>query len=211
MVDTFESEPGGSRLLQAQQIEEARAAQLRETIPVAGEAFANVAPTPRRSRKLRRWAEESRKVGAALQMLEQNGMAVLHDRSIPGTDGNIEHFVVGNQGIVIVRVAPFKGRIRTKKTQVFVGGNNITIVMNGLAARVDTVRHMVGGDCEVHGALCLMDHKSDPKMFGPTMVGSTQGTIEELARRHAAMPPRDDISKLANDLDTIFLPATLLT
>ncbi len=211
MVETYESEPGGSRLLQAQRIEEARAAQLRETVPVAGAAFANVAPTPRRSRRLRRWAEESRKVGAALQMLEQNGMAVLHDRSIPGTDGNIEHFIVGNQGIIIVRAAPFKGRIRAKKKHVMVGGNNVTVVMNGLMARVDTVRHMIGGACEVHGALCLMDHRSEPKLFGTTSIGSTQGTIEELARVHASLPPRDDISKLANELDTIFLPATLLT
>lgn len=210
MVDVYESEPGGSRMLQAQQIEEARATQLKETVPVAGAAFASVAPTPRRSRRLRKWAAESRKVGAALQMLEQNGMAVLHDRSIPGTDGNIEHFVVGNQGIVIVRVAPFKGRIRAKKKRVFVGGNDVTVVMTGLNARVDTVRHMVGGACEVHGALCLMDHRSDPKMFGSTSIGSTKGTIDELARVHASLPARDDISKLANELDTIFLPATLL-
>lgn len=210
MVDVVESEPGGSRLLQAQQIEDARAAQVRSVVPVAGGAIANIAPTPKRSRKLRKWADESRKVGAALQMLQQNGMAVLHDRSIPGTDGNIEHFVIGNQGIVVVRAAPFKGRIKTKKRDVLVGGNNITVVLTGLAARVDTVRHMIGGACEVQGALCLMDHRSDPKMFGPTSVGSTQGTIEQLARVHAGAPPRDDIGKIANELDTIFLPATLL-
>jgi hypothetical protein len=198
-------------MLQAQQLEDARAQDIIERHKIAGPAFVSATPTPRRSRKLRRWAEESRKVGSALTLLQQNGLAVLHDRSIPGTDGNIEHFVVGNQGIVIVRAAPFKGRIRTRKNDVHIGGNNVTIVVNGLLSRVDTVRHMVGGECDVQGALCLMDHKTHPKMFGKTMIGSTQGTIEELAQMHASLPPRDDIAKLANDLDTIFLPATLLT
>ena len=188
-----------------------REIQVRAKHPVLGKAIIAVTRTPKGSRHLGKRAELIGKVGEELQALTESGLVVLHDRSIPGTSGNIEHFVVGNHGVTVVRAATSRGRVRVTKKAVYVGGTDLTIVVNGLKTRIDTVRHMVGGDASVHGALALpREHKATLKEFGNIAVGPTQSLMNWLVEKHNATPPEVDIAGLAQSLNDVFIPAMLL-
>ena len=169
------------------------------------------ARTPRLRGKAGRRADEIRIVSTAMQSLTQYGLEVLHDRGVPGSDGVIEHVVVGNQGVHVVRSAQLKGRIRTTKKDIFIGGANCTVLVNGLMARIDTVRHMVGGECPVAGAFCLTRQKfGPPKKFSAVTFGNTQAIVEHLARQHRESEESLDLANIAEVLDGIFLPASIM-
>ena len=162
--------------------------------------------------KAARRADEVRIVSAAMHSLTQYGLEVLTDRGVPGSDGVIEHVVIGNQGVHVVRSAQLKGRIRTTKKDIYIGGANCTVLVNGLMARVDTVRHMVGGECNVAAAFCLTRVKfGQPKQFGAVTFGNTQAIVEHLARQHREADQRLDLANIAEVLDGIFLPASMMS
>ena len=170
------------------------------------------APTPRPRGKAGRRADEVRIVSNAMHSLRQYGLEVLTDRGVPGSDGVIEHVVVGNQGVRVVRSAQLKGRIRTTKKDIYIGGANCTVLVNGLMARIDTVRHMVGGECHVAGAFCLTRLKfGTPKVFGAVTFGNTQAIVEHLARQHRETEAHLDLANIAEVLDGIFLPASIMS
>jgi len=176
------------------------------------DAQASVAKEPKLRGKAGRRADEVRIVSTAVRSLTQYGLEVLTDRGVPGAEGVIEHVVVGNQGVHVVRSAQLKGRIRTTKNDIFIGGANCTILVNGLMARVDTVRHMVGGECNVAGAFCLTRLKfSQPTVFGTVTFGNTQALVEHLAREHRESKESLDLKKIAEALDGIFLPASVMS
>ena len=69
-----------------------------------------------------------------------NRIEVLNDRLIPGSDGGIEHVVVANHAVLIIRSSEAKGRVRTAKDTIHVGGSNLAIMLAGLNARLDTAQ-----------------------------------------------------------------------
>lgn len=177
----------------------------------AGDAPA-ATPAPNLNRWQRRRAEDAHRVGMALNVLTHYGVHVLHDRLVPGSDGTIEHVVIGNNGLTVVRSARLMGRIRSTKTELFIGGANATVLINGLRSRVNTVRHLVGGEAEVHGAFALMRRRRDVlKFHGSIAIGSTQALVDYLEQLHFDAPEDADLSGLTEELSGIFLPSTLLS
>lgn len=169
-------------------------------------------PAPPQNRKQRRRAEDAHRVGMALNMLTHYGVRVLHDRSVPGSDGTIEHVVIANNGLTVVRSARLMGRIRSTKSELFIGGANATVLLNGLRSRVNTVRHLVGGEADVHGAFALMKRRRDVlKFHGAIAIGSPQALVDYLEQLHVDAPEGIDLSGLAEELSGIFLPSTLLS
>lgn len=147
------------------------------------------------------------KVDAALQRVAVNKIEVLNNRLVPGSDGSIEHVVVANNAVTVIRSTPLRGRVRVTKDNVLVGGVSCKILLTGLAARVDTVRHLVGGESMVHGALFLSKQRDAPvKMFGGVAVGSPKSVIQYLIESHCAAEPAKNLSALAQELDGMFLP-----
>ncbi|MGI9606270.1 MAG: hypothetical protein ACR2P0_09055 [Acidimicrobiales bacterium] len=181
-----------------------------ESVPTS--SAPSVTPEPRLRGKAARRAEEKRIVDAAMHTLTNYGISILHNRLVPGSDGVLENVAIGNHGVTVVRAAPFKGRIRTTRKDIYVGGTNCAVLVNGLMSRVDTVRHMVGGECEVQGAFVLTRQKfSEPKFFGPIAFANTQAIVEWLAQRHRTSEESLDIVGLANELDGIFLPFDMMS
>ena len=175
-----------------------------------------VAPvaTPARhlNRKQRRRADDAHRVGMALNVLTHYGVHVLHDRSVPGSDGVIEHVVIANNGLTVVRSARMMGRIRSTKSELFIGGANATVLVNGLRSRVNTVRHLVGGEAPVHGAFALMKRRRDVlKFHGAIALGSPQALVDYLEQLHVDAPEGPDLRVLAEELSGIFIPTTLLS
>jgi hypothetical protein len=171
-----------------------------------------VTPDPNLNRKQRRRVEDAHRVGSALNLLADSGVRVLHDRSVPGTDGTIEHVVIANNGITVVRSARLMGRIRSSKGELYVGGANATLLVNGLLSRVNTVRHLVGGEAVVQGAFALMKRRTERvKFHGAIALGSPQALVDYLGQSHLDADAGLDIGSLADELEGIFLPTRLLS
>lgn len=147
------------------------------------------------------------RVDDALKKVAVNKIEVLSNRLVPGSDGSIEHVVIGNNAVTVIRSTPLRGRVRITKDNVLVGGVSCQILLTGLNARVDTVRHLVGGESPVYGALFLSKQRETPvKMFGNLAVGSPKSVIQHLIEQHCAAPASPNLAGLAQELDGMFLP-----
>lgn len=141
-----------------------------------------------------------------------NRVEVLSNRLVPGSDGSIEHVVLTNHAITVIRSTPLKGRVRVAKNNVYVGGVSCKVLLTGLEARVETVRHLVGGDSLVYGALFLSKQRKTPlKKFGTVSIGSPRTVVQALTEAHCSVPPSPYLKALTAELDGIFLPYDKLT
>ncbi len=159
-------------------------------------------------------SNESGESGSAdvLERVAINKIEVLSNRLVPGSDGSIEHVVIANNAVSIVRSSNLRGRVRITKDDILIGGVSSKILLTGLDARVDTVRHLVGGESSVHGALFLAKQRSAPvKLFGTTVVGSPKAVVQYLIDAHCAAPHAENLTALAQELDGIFLPFAKLS
>ena len=188
------------------------AAPVADDNPFVEGAAPGVTPGTRLDRRRRRKLEDAHRVGLALEVLTHYGVRVLHDRSVPGTDGIIEHVVIGNNGITVVRSARLTGRIRSAKNELFIGGANATVLVSGLQSRVNTVRHLAGGEAEVQGAFALTRRRREGlKFHGKIALGSPQALVDYLEQAHRGEPEDEGLDALAEELEGIFLPSTLLS
>ncbi len=143
----------------------------------------------------------------ALKRVGINKVEVLNNRLVPGSDGSIEHVVVSNDAVTVIRSTPLKGRLRVTRDNVYVGGVSCKIILNGLEARMNTVRHLVGGSLKVNGALFLTKQRATPvKHFESTVIGSPKTVVQHLIQQHCEAPPAADLDALARELDGMFLP-----
>ena len=88
-------------------------------------------------------------VGARLDRLTGDGLAVLHDRRIPRNRANIDHVVVSRAGVFVVDAKKYKGRpalrvegglFRPRAETLVVGGRNCSKLVDGVLKQVDLVR-----------------------------------------------------------------------
>lgn len=141
-----------------------------------------------------------------------NRVEVLSNRLVPGSDGSIEHVVLANDAVTIIRSTPLKGRVRVTKDNVYVGGVSCKVLLTGLEARVETVRHLVGGDSLVYGALFLSKQRKTPlKKFGTVSIGSPRTVVQALIEAHCSVEPSPHLKALTAELDGVFLPFEKLT
>lgn len=127
------------------------------------------------------------KLGAGLDSLSSDSIAVLHDRRIPGTKANIDHIAITTAGIWVIDAKRYKGKpelrieggiLRPRTEKVLVGRRDCTKLVDGVRKQVDLVRQVVG-DVPVTGALCFVE--ADWPLIGGSF--STRGV-------HALWPKR---------------------
>lgn len=104
-------------------------------------------------------------LGASLDTLASDGMAILHDRRIPGSKANIDHIAITRRGIWVVDAKRYKGRpelkieggiLRPRVEKLLVGRRDCTKLLDGVLKQVGLVRDLVG-DVPVTGALCFVE------------------------------------------------------
>jgi Nuclease-related domain len=130
------------------------------------------------------------RLGARLDSLASAGIAVLHDRRIPGTRANIDHIVVTRAGIWVIDAKRYKGRPvpkveggglrRPRVEKLLVGRRDCTKLIDGVIRQVKVVRDVVG-DIPVTGALCFVD--ADWPLIGGSF---TTGNVHVLRPKHLA-------------------------
>ncbi|YCH09552.1 nuclease-related domain-containing protein [Arthrobacter sp. alpha11c] len=105
------------------------------------------------------------RLGARLNALSTDALAVLHDRGIPGSKANIDHIVITPAGIWVIDAKRYKGRpeleieggiLRPRVEKLLVGRRNCTKLVDGVLKQVDVVRNLVG-DIPVTGVLCFVE------------------------------------------------------
>lgn len=105
------------------------------------------------------------RLGARLDSLVSDSIAVLHDRRIPGSKANIDHIAITTAGVWVIDAKRYKGRpelkieggiLRPRVDKVLVGGRDCTKLVDGVLKQVDLVRQVVG-DVLVTGALCFVE------------------------------------------------------
>lgn len=105
------------------------------------------------------------RLGARLDSLASESIAVLHDRRIPGTKANIDHIAITTAGIWVIDAKRYKGRpelkieggiLRPRVEKVLVGRRDCTNLVDGVLKQVDLVRDVVG-DLPATGVLCFVE------------------------------------------------------
>jgi Nuclease-related domain len=148
-------------------------------------------------------------MGASLDKLREGGMAVLHDRRIPGSRANIDHVAISQAGVFVIDTKLYKGRVEQRdvggwfKTDIrlYVGGRDRSKLVTGMKPQVDAVRaalepHDQWRDVPITAALLFMSDDnwsifaSRPLRFGDVYAlwGKKLG---ELLRAQGAGPALD--------------------
>ena len=93
-------------------------------------------------------------MGGSLDKLREEGIAVLHDRRIPGSRANIDHLVISQAGVFVLDTKHYKGRVEqrdvggwfTTDLRLYVGGRDRSKLVAGMKPQVDAVRRALAGD-----------------------------------------------------------------
>jgi hypothetical protein len=124
------------------------------------------------------WSGESA-LGKQLDRLREEGIAVIHDRRIPGVRANIDHVVIAPSGVFVVDAKNYKGRVRcvdrggilSRDDRLYVGRRDQTKLVSGLAPQAAAVRTALGqayADVPVWRALCFVSGDFD--LFATSLV-----------------------------------------
>ncbi|MEV4989941.1 NERD domain-containing protein [Pseudarthrobacter sp. LMD1-1-1.1] len=148
------------------------------------------------------------RLGARLDALVTNDIAVLHDRRIPGSKANIDHITITRGGIWVIDAKRYKGRpelkieggiLRPRVEKLLVGRRDCTKLIDGVLKQVGHIREHVG-DVPVTGALCFVDadwpliggafttrgvHIVWPKRLAKLLTEDTGGDVDVAAVRES--------------------------
>lgn len=156
------------------------------------------------------------RLGALLDALASDRIAVLHDRRIPGTRANIDHMAVTSAGIWVIDAKRYKGRpelrieggiLRPREEKLMVARRDCTKLVDGVLKQVELLRAVVG-DVSVTGALCFVE--ADWPLIGGTF--TTRGVQVLWPRRLAkalveSEPLGVDVAAVRHLVATHFPPA----
>jgi len=158
--------PGASARREFERRRDAREQRVRERHPRIGGFLLAVTEEPQSTRAWDTGAEGEQVVGARLDSLVGDGLAVLHDRRIPRTRANLDHLVISRGGVFVVDAKKYRGRpalrvegglFRPRTETLVVGGRNCTKLVDGVLKQVDLVRAAVDDPAvPVTGALCFV-------------------------------------------------------
>ncbi|MDQ4500758.1 nuclease-related domain-containing protein [Sinomonas sp. ASV322] len=156
------------------------------------------------------------RLGARLDSLADNGIALLHDRCIPGSKANIDHIAITPAGIWVIDAKRYKGRpelkieggiLRPRVEKLLVGRRDCTKLVDGVLKQVNAVRSLVP-DMPVTGALCFVE--ADWPLIGGFF--STRGvhvlSPRRLTKQLAQEPAgENDVAKAREAVAERFKPA----
>lgn len=93
------------------------------------------------------------------------GVAVLHDRRMPGSRANIDHIAVAPSGVLVIDAKRYKGKIEVRKpwfgdAKLVIAGRDKTKLVDGLKRQVDAVKaglSIIEQDVPVGGCFCFIN------------------------------------------------------
>ena len=96
-----------------QRRKDAREAEVRAAHPRVGELLLKVSRAPQREAAFRRGELGELAVGEMLNKRAAKGsLRALHDRRVPGRQGNIDHIAVAPSGVYVIDAKHYSGKVR---------------------------------------------------------------------------------------------------
>lgn len=163
--------------------------RIREKWGRLGNLAVSLSDQPQHTTAWKQGAIGEERLGAQLDTLAGDRLAILHDRRIPGSKANIDHIAITPGGIWVIDTKRYKGRpelkieggiLRPRTEKLLVGQRDCTKLVDGVLRQVEVVRNLVG-NTPVAGALCFVD--ADWPLIGGAF--STQGVQVIWPRRLA--------------------------
>lgn len=107
---------------------------------------------PQSTRAWARGSQGEQELAEALTQLD--GVRILNDRRVPGTQGNIDHIVVAAAGVFVVDAKRYEGRIRIRDVggffkrdeRLYVGRRDCSHLAENMAWQIEAVKRAVTGD-----------------------------------------------------------------
>ena len=156
---------GASVAREHQRRKDAREADVRAAHPRVGELLLKVSQAPQREEAFRRGELGELAVGEMLnKRAAKRSLGALHDRCVPGRQGNIDHIAVAPTGVYVIDAKHYSGKVRREDrgfrgVRLMVNGRDRTELLEGLGRQLTVVRGALAarghGDVLVHGVLCF--------------------------------------------------------
>jgi hypothetical protein len=163
---------------------------------------------PRSTKSWEQGAIGEEKLGARLNLLRDEGYAVIHDRRIRGTRANIDHIVIGPAGVFVIDAKRYKGKVDRRDAgwilgrdwRLLIGGRDKTHLVTAMEKQVEAVRNALSSarvaDCRVIPVLCFVDQQwsvfatalrfGDVRVLSPKMLIKLVRSEGELSRAEIA-------------------------
>jgi hypothetical protein len=141
-------EAGASAVREWKRRHERREAQIRAQHKHLGGLLLALSSDPHSTSAWATGARGEQTIGHSLDRLREQGIAVLHDRRIPGSRANIDHLVVSRAGVFVIDTKHYKGRVEQRAMggwlrtdlRLYVGGRDRTKLVEGMEPQVEAVR-----------------------------------------------------------------------
>jgi hypothetical protein len=163
-----------------------------------------------------RGAEAEELVGAALAARCKDGVVILNDRRLPGSQGNIDHIAIAPSGVWVIDTKRYKGKVQVTnplfgKPTLRIAGRDQTKLVERLATQVDVVQNVVASvdpSVPVHGCFCFVGSEL-PLLSTPAIHGFPCLARKGLAKRLNATCPvaTEKVELLARALAATFRAA----
>lgn len=139
---------GGSAAREWRQRHDRRQQRIRDRHRHLGGVILALSDDPQSTKAWSVGARGEQIIGERLNRLREVGIAVLHDRRIPGSRANIDHLVISRAGVFVVDTKNYSGRVERrdigglfkKDVRLFVGGRDRTKLVTGMEKQVLAVR-----------------------------------------------------------------------
>ncbi len=183
-VEIDRGEAGASAAREWQRRHDRREASVRGRFGRLGSVALALSDDPQSTKAWAVGAQGERALGALLDALRDEGMAVLHDRRIPGSRANIDHLVVSPAGVFVIDAKNYQGRVERRDRggwlstddRLYVGGRDRTKLVEGMRKQVEVVREALRAASEglpIHPVICFVD--ADWSVFArPIKMGAVQ-------------------------------------
>ena len=163
------------------------------------------------------WAAGARGEELVAQVLSEHlgdKAALLHDRKVPGTRGNIDHIAIAASGVWIIDAKKYQGKVEQRDVggwfrtdlRLYVGGRDRTKTITGLAWQIEAVTKALGAEeAPIHAALSFVGAEWPIFFAKPLRLGGVWiSWPTKLADLIAVDGPltADDIDRVARHLST---------
>ncbi len=159
---------GASATREYERRRESRKARKRERYGAIGAAAATISSGPQHERAWARGAEGEEKLARTLEKRAAgHGVALLHERRMPGSRANVDHIAVGRAGVFVIDAKRSSGRIaverrggllRPRTSHLIVGGRDKTELVDSVLAQAEVIRAVLADAAiPVLPVLCFVD------------------------------------------------------
>jgi hypothetical protein len=164
-VELDTGQPAATVAGEHQRRKAAREAAVRTAHPRAGGLLLKVSRAPQREAAFRSGELGELAVGEMLTKRAAKGSLIaLHDRCVPGRQGNIDHIAVAPTGVYVIDAKQYSGKVRGEDrgfrgVRLMVNSRDRSKLLEGLGCQLTAVRGALApdgyGDVLVQGVLCF--------------------------------------------------------